>query len=323
MIGSAQQEQGMLWQPNIDEFNAVRSVVDIPFTHAGIDPEQRINLPDLANAIGSTMVPKAELEPMTDANLDIYRNNFLAGSVERINSGLYIPPNSVGFKNADLVVVIGHQPCGLDDKGVVDRRMGVVFPKEEFKIVARNARDFVKHVKARTYAANSSEMDRESVEQKANRAAARSMRLKMTELNSLESSLVEERDLLIEVYRQAKGTKLGAPYKAKNLDKIRKQADEIIHNVAETSSINRNMGTVAVNAMHRAIMSKLHRGGSSSQIAHNWAQYATMAGQYTSARRGKVWQSRRDCWAQFEEYAPALYAAEGLTIPPLFDKIVS
>lgn len=304
--------QDKLWTPLIEDVLANKAVLDIPLERVGIDPEQRVNLPDLAFAIGrtSTLPEKEELEPMTDKALDIYRNNFLQGSVKAIESGLYIPPRDERFKSANLIITIGHQPCELERDGVVGRRTGVIFPADEFKIVARNARDFVKHVKAQSLAKNADNPDKEEVEQTALRAAARAMTRKIDDLDDLEQDIIDERQLLIKVYRQAKGTNRGPRYKAKNLDKLRKQADEIIHNTAETSAINRNLGTISVKAMHKAIMSSLYRRGSNSQVAYNLGEYTAMAGRYATARRGKVWQSRRDCAIQLIEYAPSLEAVD-------------
>lgn len=290
----------------VELLDSSRGVVEIPLGDAGIDPDRRSNLSVMALAMGEALAPMPGVDPLTDKSLKVFRRDFERGSVVSIESGLYIPPDDIRRPKADLLVVIGHQPNVLDGlKGVAPNKTGVVFPAEEFKIVARNARDFAKHVRAGSINKNADNPNREEAEATADRAAGHAMDIKISGMNSLENQLIEEFELLSQIFRQAKSN-WRAQYKAKNLDRDRKKVDEIIHNIAETSVVNFNFGTTAVNGIHRAIASNLYRRGSSSEISRQWRLYTAMAGRYANARRGKIAQSRKDCEEQLQRFQPAL-----------------
>jgi hypothetical protein len=270
-----------------------------------IGPDTRITLGRLALKLGEEIAPHAPREEHRDKALRIYRKDLYAAEPQTIETGLYIPPSDPRYRTAELLITVGDEPCELELPGVVDKRMGVVFPREEFHVVARNARDFTKHVKAKTLRANKENGDRDEVEAKTYRSAAHAMDQKIQSLGGLENKLIEDRHLLGKIFRDTRST-WRAHYKAKNLEKDRKAADELIHDTAETASINLNLGTTSINALHRAITSNLHRRGSAREITHMWQSYSRMVGRYVNARRGKVIQSRNACLKQLNVYAPYL-----------------
>jgi hypothetical protein len=301
-------EQEALFLSPASTLDQSRGVIDIPLAELeGVDPERRITLARMAGMLGRAIADTPP-SPHADYPLDVYRKNFLDASPDSIEHGLYIPPSDSRFARAELLVTVSREPCNLDLPGVVLPSVGVVFPKEEFAVVARNARDLVKHVKAQTLKANGDHPDRDEAEAKAHRSAAHAMEGKLQGLNTLDNELIGERKLLGKIFREAKSS-WSAHYKAKNLDRDRKLADELIHNAAETASINLNLGTVALNAMHRAIVSSLYRRGSSRELNLMWQTYTSLTGRYANARRGKVSQSRNACEKQLAIYAPSLEQA--------------
>lgn len=301
--------QESIFSPAVFELDEARGVADFSLERVrGVDPEKRITLLRLARSLGHTIEPRAEAEAHSDPALDIYRKNFKDADTEALESGLYIPRNDPRYSKAELLVTVSTEPCHLDLPGIVPHDVGVVFPREEFSIVARSAKDLSRHVRAKTRRANGSEEDRDEVEARVNRSAAHAMEGKLKGINELDNYLIDERKLLFTVLREARSL-WAAHYKAKNLDKKRKQADELIHNAAETASINLNLGTVTIRAMHRAIASNLYRRGSSRELRNMWQKYLTMTGRYTNARRGKVSQSKSACEKEFAIYAPSLSEA--------------
>lgn len=269
-----------------------------------IGPDTRITLGRLAVSLGQELAPQPR-EDKSDKPLQVYRKDLYIAQPQSIKTGLYIPPSDPRYRTADLLVTVGNEPCELELPGVVDRRVGVVFPREEFSVVARNARDLTKHVKAKTLRANQNNGDRDEVEAKTYRSAAHAMDQKIQSLSGLENKLIEERSLFGRIYREARST-WRSHYKTKNLDKDRRLADELIHETAETASINLNLGTTSINALHRAITSNLYRRGSAREINSMWQNYSSLAGRYVNARRGKVIQSRNACLKQLNIYAPYL-----------------
>lgn len=298
--------QDTLWHPGIESLRDSRGVVDMRLDICGIDPEQKVNMTTLTGRMGENFGP-VPTDIRRDPLLDVYPQNFQVAHVNAIESGLYVPPNDLRTRREeDLLITIGHQACELNIKGVVPRNAGVVFPRSEYKKVARNAADFAKSIRAGVLQ-NNIGPDQEEARAKASRGATEALQGMLTGMDTLEGSLLAERQLLEKVYRQNK-TSWQAQYKAKNLDKLRKNADELIHEAADTAAITLNLGTVALAAMHRAITSNLYRRGSRSELNYRWREYTAMAGRYSNARRGKVWQSRADCEEQLAKLTPSLPA---------------
>lgn len=270
-----------------------------------LGPDKRITLGRLAVSLGREISDEPRKSEHADNALEIYRKDLYAAEPQTIEMGLYVPPGDTRYKTAELLVTVGDEPCDLELPGVVDRHVGVVFPRDEFHIVARNARDLSKHVKAKTLRANGDNPDRDEVEAKRYRSAAHAMDQKIQGLGKLENKLIEERYLLGKIFRDTRST-WRAHYKLRNLDKDRKQVDELIHETAETATINLNFGTTSINALHRAITSNLYRRGSAHEITRMWQRYSAMVGKYTNARRGKVVQSRSACERELGIYAPYL-----------------
>ncbi len=309
MAGNTSSPEQLWAYASISRLNETRGVVDLPLQETGINPDQRVNLATLAGAYGCLFDSDGPVTAQTDKDLHVFAHDFSRAEPEIIKTGLYIPhipPRSNRrLRLEDSLITIGHQPVSLEADGVVPHNTGVVFPPDEFVIVARNAADFVKAVKNRTANVNTGKLNREEVIAKKNRSAAHAMEDRLTRMDKLEDEIIEETELLRKVFRQTRST-WRAQYKAKNLDKDRKIADELIHETAEISGGTFNLGTTAISALHRAITSNLYRRGSSNDLLRNWDAYLTMTGQYANARRGKIWQSRADCEQQLGLYAHSL-----------------
>jgi len=297
-------EQLGLAYPIVAQLDISKGVYDVEnLQELEIDPDQRQNLPMLAGRIGVAM----GVEPrttVTDNTLRVGFRDFRNAKPSYLQTGLIIEPGDIRFEKAQQLVVARRQETELNLQGIVPATTGVVFPADEFKIVARNARDFAKHIQATTRRANegSSQIDHDELEKKVQRSAAHALRGKKEGMEKLDSELIEQRQLMGKMYRDSNHIWRTA-YLAKNLNQDRKRADELIHRTAETATINLNLGTREVSNMHRALASELYRRGSSKELAQSWQRSVTWVALHLNAKRGKLDQSIKDCNAEFADFA--------------------
>jgi hypothetical protein len=178
----------------------------------------------------------------------------------------------------------------------------VVFPSDEYPIVARNARDLARSTEARTQAANESEPNRDQVRQKVGRSVAHTLNAKISSIATLNAQLTEDRETMRSLYKDLRSSWI-AHYKVKNLDKKRAFADEQIHEAAEVSSLHLNLGTTSVQGLHRAIRKNLYGGNRThGQIAEKWRSYINMVGSYMGARIYKLDLSQNMCEQEMSRY---------------------
>ena len=287
--------------PVVEELDEARGVIranlqDLP----QVDAEQRITLGRLANFYGQRLGPADGIIYSQDTLLEVQEKDFVQAKPSAINRGLYIPRSDRRFSDPKTEQLVRVTP--KDDR----QQDGVVFPVQEFHLVARNAKDLVKHVMAKTRKANGGNPDRIEVDGTVGRSAGHAMESKIQGLNVLENQLIENRSrLLIPLYRETYSS-WQSHFKAKNLDKKRLQFDEQLHDTIETANINLNLGSTAVKAVHRAATANMHRRGSSSELNHHWQKYIKMVGEYVSARRAKVVISRTQCQEELKHYEPFL-----------------
>lgn len=312
MRTAASQPQEALFNTFVERLNDTNGVVTTPYETG--HPDRRITLARMAGELGQFIAPP---RPDSDSDVDdkpleVHADDFKRGSIDSIDRGLYMPEGDPRADAAEQLIVISNELCLLEASGVVPASTGVVFPAEEFHIVARDPRDFARHIQAQTRRKSHEGEKREDKKARVKRSAGHGLEYKLNALGILDEKLIEERKPLTRIYRDCKPSRerqMYARYKSKNLDRDRRAADEMIHNTAETASINFNLGETAVNAMHRAITSNLYRRGSAKEIDAMWLVYTRLAGRYINARRGKIDQSRNGCERRLELYAPALEAA--------------
>jgi|GEM_PF-7019667 len=303
-------EQLGLAYPIVAQLDIAKGVYDVDMLQEiEIDPDQRQNLPMLAGSLGVAMSVEPRATTLTDNALKVGFRDFRNAKPLYLQTGLIIEPRDIRFKKAQQLVVASRQETDLDLQGIVPATTGVVFPADEFKAVARNARDFTKHIQATTRRANEDnpQIGHDELEEKVQRSAAHALRSKKEGMEKLDFELIEQRQLMGKMYRDSKHIWRTA-YLAKNLNKDRKRADELIHRTADTATINLNLGTSEVSRMHRALASELYRRGSSNELARNWQRTVTWVALHLNAKRGKLDQSIKDCnveFADFADYLPA------------------
>lgn len=301
-------EQLTLAYPIVEQLDISKGVYDIEdLGQVGLDPDQRQNLPMLVGRLGIAMAEEPRERTVDDRPLQVAFKDIQNSWATHLKTGLVIEPTDKRFEDAEQLIVVGRQQPNLALPGVVPARTGVVFPVDEFDKVARNAHDLVKHVRANTRRAGQEnpQVDRDELSARAHRSAAHMLRAKHEGMQKLDSELIEQRLLMARMYRDSKHVWRTA-YLAKNLNRDRKAADELIHRTAETATVNLELDGREVRGIHRAIVSELYRRGSSSQLALNWQRTAIWVGRHLNAKRGKIQQSMRECEIEFAKFSEHL-----------------
>jgi hypothetical protein len=255
-------------------------------TYHGVDAEDRITLGRLIRLAGEGIdEPWPHEEP----------------SVPFIKSGLYIPPSDPRFKRAELLVKVG-----VDLKSMASGNVGVVFPPDEFKTVARSPRDLVRHMQATTRRANETNEDRDDVTERTGRSAGHVLAQKMAAMAALSGTLDVDRDFLRKMYKELDSSWI-AHYMSKNLERHRVRADEMIHDTADVAAINMNYGSQGVARLHNGIKKRLYGGNRShAQISEQWQSYIELVGKYIGMRLVKIDVSTQLCQDELVAYQPYL-----------------
>lgn len=289
-----------------------RGVVSATHRDAGIGDETRITLGRLADAIGDTIYESAEYSD-NEAVIQLALDRSDRAAPEVLDYGLIIPPRDRRYRNATNLITVSNESTRFVAPGTVDRVTGVVFPGDQFVLVARNARDLARHAKAVSLRKNDGNPDVEEVERKLKTAAGLTLDNYHGGLDKLEGELVQENEFLKKMLKQASSS-WAAQYKAKNLDKHRKRVDEAIHDTVDLACINLNIGNFTINALHASVVRNLYRQGSRKDIMNQWQRYIVWLGRYGNAKRGKVIQSRDAVERQLVHYTQFIEAEEpGLT----------
>lgn len=287
--------------PVVNNLDSVKGVIianidDLPT----INPQQRITLGRLASMLGQNLGPTEGVSDEYDPLLEVTDNDFANCAPSTLERGLYIPRFDPRYTQKSTEQLV--RPGQYSDRS----EYGVVFPSTEFTTVARSARDLAVHTMAKTRKANRASIDIVDKDNTTGRSVAHMLGRYIRGLNSLEDELIEKREsLLIPLYRETYSP-WQAHFKARNLDKKRKQFDEHLHDTIETATLNLDIGSTAIKAVHRAAASNLYRRGSSREINAQWKRYIEFVGKYVAERRKKIAQSKERCQEQYEHFEPFL-----------------
>ena len=291
------------------------SVADL----ADIDPDRRVTLARLAREMGALLGPLPGATATSDRTVAVRMEDLRRAEPVYVERGLYIPTDDPRYENGDQIIKTRFSR-GVDTATNGGLKLpfrtsmsqpGVVFGADEYHLVARSPADLVRATKAKTQRANQGILTPEEAHQTRNRSAAHIMAEYIVKMASLEDEYAADHKLLSSLHRQANPASTPQnQYKASNLDKVRKAADELFHQTVETAAINNGWDQTTVNRVHRAIASNLYRRGSSREVNHSWRRYIRMQGLYINARRFKLIQSRMACESQHSLYQPYLETAK-------------
>jgi hypothetical protein len=253
--------------------------------YPGIGDEDKITLNRLIHIAGQDVLEGLSIDD-------------LSAAIAAIKDGLYIHPSDERYYSAQQLVKLGIR------QGV--EKVGVVFPANEFSIVARSAHDLAIHMQARTRKANETNEDPEDVAERTGRAGGHVLVDKIGAMAALGVTLESDQTFLRKM-RPEVGRTWIAPYKVKNLEKHRVRTDEMIHDTADVAAINTNPGSAEVKAMHNEIKRRLYGGNQSHvEIAQTWHAYITLVGKYIGMRLNKIAISVQMCEDELQHYQPFL-----------------
>ena len=264
--------------------------------HPGIAEAQRVSFIKLIGSVGTTIAFG------TEPTIEAYQH----AEPGFINKGLYIHPRDPQFATAQHMVTLGVR----DNRGGGSvASYGVVFPSNEFSIVARNSRDLARHTVNTTRKARLGSPDREETTDAAMRSAGHTLISKMDSQMKLRAHLVDDVTDLRVIYKDIISPR-ATRYYAKNLDKKRVVADERIHETAEVAMINLpDISNAAVTGLHKTLRKHLYDGNySANERAYNWMRYLAMTGIYIGARIHKLELSHSACANELAMYKPYLDA---------------
>ena len=299
-----QAEQIELFPSMVTQLNQTRGVIDVEQLDGfEYDPDKRLNLPMLAGQIGVALstVPRAGQE---DLPLELYRSDFVRADLDGLRGGLIIPPDSSLYKKpeANRIAIIRSAPVSIMRiKGVQKPDVGVALGVGEYQKIAHFPGPLARAMKARTLDARADNLDREANRAASMRAAGHVLVDKQESLWKLEERFVGHVALFGSLYKDARLV-WRTSYLGKNLDRKRRQADELIHDYIEIAANNLEYSTAETNAVHRAIVSELYRSGSASDLAAKWRSITKWAALYVNAKRGKVNQSMNGCAKELRKY---------------------
>lgn len=254
--------------------------------YEGLEPEGRVTLGRLISLAGDGIdEPWLHEEP----------------SIPLIKAGLYIPPQDRRFRRAELLVRVG-----VDFESSAPGNVGVVFPPEEFKTVARSPRDLVRHMQAVTRRANETNEDRDDVSERTGRSAGHVLTQKIAAMTALSGTLEGHREFLRKMHKELDSSWI-AHYMSKNLEKHRVRIDEMIHDTADVATVNLNYGSDGIARLHNGIKKKLYGGNRThAEISEQWQAYIQLVGRYIGMRLIKIGASVQFCEKELSAYQPYL-----------------
>lgn len=277
----------------------------------GIDPDRRITLAMLCGSLARAVSSEPAAAVVSDpGSADMASREF-------IEQGLYIYRDDPRYDTAEQLVLprsrSGIQRVTRENlKLPFDLRRGqpgIVVRAEEVSQVSFSPGNLVNIVKARVRSANP-DMDSEELRKKANRGAAKALREKLAKMEKLEESIVLENELLARVLRQTlhgtgRRSTVQNQFKARNLDRARRQADELVYDTLETSAINNFLTNYEKRLQKQQVRQRLYNGNfSAREIDQSWHEMCTTVGLYGNARRLTVWQIMAACRSRFAIYHP-------------------
>lgn len=187
---------------------------------------------------------------------------------------------------------------------------GVVFPPDEYPAIARSVKDLAKtsmtaqraHLwKQNAELPKEERLTRKQINEGVKAKARAVLRGFVDRTKKLETEYIVDHDLLVKLRRQTRGLESGETktpqnqYKAKNLAKELKLADEMFRETLEVAAIYNNWGDKQVQGAHRALTKVLYRGISPRENGIAWRRMTELQGQYINARRFKLLQARARC----------------------------
>lgn len=269
----------------INEHEGMIHLADLP--EFDYDPERPLDIVTFLGEIGVTLSVEPPRSATWDKALDAHGEDYQRAARRNLNRGLYFSRQA--SRGRPEVITITSGP-------------GVAVTGQEFTTVSRSATDLLRHIQAKTEAANDKrppgeKLDEETLRDTKGRSGPHAMRAKMQEMAKLREELQIQRAALVGINYLATS---GESWPMADLDAYREVASEAIHGAAKVASRQLGYGTTTRNGIHRAITSRLYRSEPAvrTEVAKAYTQWA---GLYVDAKRGKIYQSFMACYQEFQK----------------------
>lgn len=330
MANTRQPGQGELFPSIVQEMDKTNGMLSFSVADlSDIDPDRRITLAHLTRSLGTLAGPIPQRGRLQyDTVLEVTGADLRRAEPTAIVQGLYIYHDDPRYHTAQQLIrtrsLAGTRLAVAEGLKLpfdpVSRQPGVVVSPEEFKLIARSAKDLVATTQAKVRDANVDNPNWSEVNRKVGSASSQIMKSYEKNLLGLEADFIEDRAMLTSLRRQTQGSDPGRrtpqnQYKAKNLDIKRREADERFHYTLELSAINNGLGQTALKAAKRALTAKLYRHRTDREGDLFWREHIELEGAYTNAKRFKVIQSLITCrqmialYQRYEKNADEVVAA--------------
>lgn len=261
-----------------------------------ISHEQRLSLKRLLGIIHDQIqpTPRAEVK------------DFEAATAASLKNNLLISPSSPTFHTAQhtsrLGVKLNHNP----EKMTGD--FGVVFPPNEYYVVAHNPAGLGFHTVNRTRRSREQDADRQGSGRASMRSAGHALIQKRHSQAQLGRRLNSELAVMVRLAVDLRTT-LRSRFKLKNLEPMRVLADEKIHETVEVACLNlpeSSSKNQMIEGRHVAVFEELYGDMSSNKRAQNWVTYLGLTCLHTYAKLYKLRLSYERCGQELGRYQPYL-----------------
>jgi hypothetical protein len=275
----------------LDKAKGVARLEDLDWPHF---PEERTTtLSAYAAQIGVRMADLPRASWITDEALEVFGQDFDRAHPANLSRGLYfVAGQDRRRRSKKLTVVVDAEPCDLDRQlfpGIVPRTTAVIFDPRDYDKIARSTPDFVKSVDAKTRNANRDNRNIEEVDLITGRSVVHALTLKKRTLSRLFTDYLERRATLLDTQRVVAARSMGSR-RIDELEPMRRDSLEIIHDVAALACSGLGYGTTTTNGTLRALASNLHRVQDPSPA---WLATTEWAARFYDAALGKINQSQR------------------------------
>ena len=299
--------------PVIARLDATRGVVDAArYPEYSFDPEARMNIVMLAGHIGVALSEQPRQENLADPALSISRDDFMRSKLDHLKDGLIIVPEHPLYRHPDnrrVAINWGMPVTIFGEQGVQKPDIGVALGVNEYQHIAIYPRPLADRARTTTLDALAGQMDREAANAAAMRAAGHALEGKIDKIEGHDKRFLGEIALLKSLHNDARIVWRTA-YLGKNLDRKRREGDELIHSFVEIAANNLGFTTPETNATHRVFASNLYRRGSAENLAQSWRVITDWAIHYLGAKRGKANQALNGARMALFAYKPYLDAEQ-------------
>lgn len=266
----------------------ILDIGDVPVNQ----PEQVPDALDLDKRIAASRLIKLAMNISPPDPSEVTERDLRVMSPSRIVSGLYMPE---GSKPADIP----------------NSYKGVIFPADQFLLIARSSRDLALHTRSKSSKTHMQDDNKQSAGAAANRSAGHMLKNYVASLTTLEAAVADE-EKRIGIYsgelHGANDTGFFAHFNGVNLQPIAASVETSIFDALNVAATTHKWDKEKLVRARKTVLYQLY--GIDSSRVKNWIGYTDMAKDYAHARRIIIGQAGRMAAIELAKYQPFLDAEE-------------